>query len=168
DELSLVGSAMHSRFSAEGKGGVTERNGATYQTWFNGGLRTTAYFHNIVGLLTEMIGNPTPMAIPFVPDRQLANSDLPYPIAPQPWHFRQSIDYSMTANRAVLDLASRYRETFLYNIYVMGRNSIARGNRDSWTSTSREIDAVKAQAAKDGPARSASPGFDDGARVAPR
>ncbi len=149
DELSLVGSAMHSRFSAEGKPGIVERNGATYQTWFNGGLRTTAYFHNIVGILTETIGNPTPMQIPFVPDRQLSNSDLPYPIAPQPWHFRQSIDYSITANRAILDLASRYRETFLYNIYVMGRNAIARGSRDSWTTTSREIDAVKAEAAKD-------------------
>jgi hypothetical protein len=154
DQISLVGSAMHSRFSAEGKPGVVERNGATYQTWFNGGLRTTAYFHNMVGLLTETIGNPTPMAIPFVPDRQLSNSDLPYPIAPQPWHFRQSIDYSMTANRAVLDLASRYRETFLYNIYVMGRNAIARGNKDSWTTTSREIEAVKAEAARD---RSANP-----------
>ena len=155
DELSMVGSAMHARFSLEGKPGVVERNGATYQTWFNGGLRTTAYFHNIVGLLTETIGNPTPMNIPFVPDRQLSNSDLPYPINPQPWHFRQSIDYSITANRAVLDIASRYRESFLYNIYVMGRNAIARGNTDSWTTTSREIEAVKAQAAQD---RSANAG----------
>lgn len=147
DELSLVGAAMHSRFSAEGKPGVTERNGATYQTWFNGSLRTTAYFHNIVGILTETIGNPTPMQIPFVPDRQLSTGDLPYPIAPQPWHFRQSIDYSITANRAILDLASRYRETLLYNIYQMGRNAIARGNADTWTTTSRKIEAVKAEAA---------------------
>ncbi|HEU5218108.1 MAG TPA: M14 family metallopeptidase, partial [Gemmatimonadales bacterium] len=162
DGISLVGSAMHSRFSAEGKPGVVERYGATYQTWFNGGLRTTAYFHNIIGILTETIGNPTPIDIPFVPDRQLSNSDLPYPIAPQRWHFRQSIDYSMTANRAILDLASRYRETFLYNIYVMGRNSIARGNKDSWTTTSREIDAVKAEAAKDRPAGNAGGGAGGG------
>ena len=162
DELSLVGSAMHSRFSAEGKAGIVERNGATYQTWFNGGLRTTAYFHNIVGILTETIGSPTPMQIPFVPDRQLANSDLPYPIAPQPWHFRQSIDYSITANRAILDLASRYRETFLYNIYVMGRNAIARGNADSWTITSKRIDAVKAAAAQDRSARVAGDGAGGG------
>jgi hypothetical protein len=155
DEISLVGAAMHSRFSAEGKPGITERYGATYQTWFNGGLRTTAYFHNIVGILTETIGSPTPMQIPFVPDRQLSNSDLPYPIAPQPWHFRQSIDYSITANRAILDFASRYRETLLYNIYQMGRNAIARGGTDSWTTTSREIEAVKAEAAKD---RSPQPG----------
>jgi hypothetical protein len=163
DELSLVGAAMHSRFSAEGKPGVTERYGATYQTWFNGGLRTTAYFHNIVGILTETIGNPTPMQIPFVPDRQLSNSDLPYPIAPQPWHFRQSIDYSITANRAILDLASRYRETLLYNIYQMGRNAIARGSTDSWTTTSREIEAIKAEAAKTQPPRAGDPGAAGGA-----
>ncbi len=38
---------------------------------------------------------------------------------PQVWHFRQSIDYSITANYAVLDFAQRYRENLLYNIYVM-------------------------------------------------
>jgi hypothetical protein len=43
----------------------------------------------------------------------------------------------------------------------MGRNAIARGNRDSWTTTSREIDAVKATAAKDGPARTTG-GFETG------
>ena len=40
--ISLVGAAMHERFSAEGKPGLTDRYGATYQTWFNGSLRTTA------------------------------------------------------------------------------------------------------------------------------
>ena len=39
-----------------------------------------------------------------------ARGDLPFPIAPQVWHFRQSIDYSITANYAVLDFAQRYRE----------------------------------------------------------
>jgi hypothetical protein len=149
DGISLVGSAMHQRFSAEGKGGVVEREGANYQTWFNGGLRTTAYFHNIIGILTEAIGNPTPMEIPFVPDRAIASSDLPFPIAPQKWHFRQSIEYEITANRAILDLASRYRETFLYNIYLMGRNSIARGNTDSWTITPQRVERVKAEAARE-------------------
>ena len=52
---------MHTRFIAEGKPGVTIRTGASYSTWWNGGLRTTAYFHNMIGLLTETIGNPTPM-----------------------------------------------------------------------------------------------------------
>ena len=40
---------------------MTSRKGASYSTWWNGGLRTTAYFHNMIGLLTETIGNPTPI-----------------------------------------------------------------------------------------------------------
>jgi hypothetical protein len=141
--IDAVGAAMHSRFAAEGKPGVTMRSGASYSTWWNGGLRTTVYFHNMIGLLTETIGNPTPTTIPFIPEQQLPRSDLYYPIEPQRWHFRQSIDYSLTANRAVLDFASRNREHLLHNIYVMGRRSIEKGNRDTWTTTPRDVAAVQ-------------------------
>jgi len=141
-EIDLVGAAMHSRFEAEGKPGVTMRKGSSYSTWWNGGLRTTAYFHNMIGLLTETIGNPTPMDIPFVVSQQLPRADLPMPIEPQRWHFRQSIDYSVTANYAVLDVASRYRETFLYRIWRMGANAIDRGSHDSWTTYPSRLDAI--------------------------
>ena len=130
--LDLVGDAMQARFAAEGKRGVTMRGGAAYSGWWNGGLRTSAYFHNQIGLLTETTGDPTPMNLASVPDRQVATADLPMPIAPQRWHFRQAIHYSMTANRAVLDFASRARETLLVNAYTMARNAIAEGSRDSW------------------------------------
>ena len=56
--IDLVGAAMHQRFIAEGKPGATMRRGANYSTWWNGGLRTTAYYHNMIGLLTEAIGSP--------------------------------------------------------------------------------------------------------------
>src|SRR5919108_4401970 len=127
--IDLVGAAMHDRFLREDKPGVTMRTGANYSTWWNGGLRTTVYFHNMIGLLTETIGNPTPQEIPFIPRRQNPPGDLPAPIEPQRGHFRQSVDYSVTANYAVLDIASRRRDTFLYNIYRMGRNAIERGSR---------------------------------------
>src|SRR5688572_8994600 len=147
-QLDLVAAAMHSRFASEGKPGVTSRKGSSYSTWWNGGLRTMAYFHNMIGLLTETIGNPTPISIPFLPQRQLPDSNLHSPIAPQEWHFRQSIDYSLTANWAVLDIASRNKENFLYNIYTMGKNSIERGNRDSRTATPRRV--LAAQSAMSG------------------
>lgn len=131
--IDLVGAAMHSRFVAENKPGATTRTGTGYSTWWNGGLRTTVYFHNMIGLLTETIGSPTPMEIPFVVSRQLPQGNLIAPIAPQKWHFRQSVEYSITANRAVVDVAAKNREDFLFNIYQMGRNSIERGNRDTWT-----------------------------------
>ncbi len=38
--------------------------GANYSTWWNGGLRTVTYFHNMIGILTEIIGSPTPMTHP--------------------------------------------------------------------------------------------------------
>jgi hypothetical protein len=103
-----------------------------------------AYFHNIVGLLTETIGNPTPARIPFLPQRHLPDSNLHLPIEPQEWHFRQSIEYSLTANYAVFDIASRNRENFLFNIYQMGKNSIERGSRDSWSNTPSRVQAAQA------------------------
>ena len=147
--IDMVGAAMHTRFAVEGKPGATMRRGANYSTWYNGGLRTTTYFHNMIGLLTEIIGSPTPIEIPFRPERQLASEDLPFPIAPQKWHYRQSIEYSLSANRAVLDLASRHREQFLFNIYRMGKNSIERGSKDTWTTWPGRIDEVQDAIARD-------------------
>ena len=157
--IDLVAAAMHNRFIAEGKAGVTMRSGASYSTWWNGGLRTTAYFHNMIGLLTESIGNPTPQEIPFVVSRQLPKADLPSPIEPQRWHFRQSIDYSVSANLAVLDIAARYKDQFLFNIWRMGMNSIERGSRDSWTVHPRRILAAEQELAASRPAVSAGEGF---------
>ena len=141
--LDQVGSAMHHRMVAEGKGGTTMRRGASYSTWWNGGLRTTPYFHNMIGLLTETIGHPTPIEIPFLPNRQITHGDLPLPVEPGVWRFRQSVDYSQTANRAVLDYAARNREHLLFNIWRMGTNSIERGSRDSWTVLPKWIDRLR-------------------------
>jgi Zinc carboxypeptidase len=142
--LDMVGAHMHHRFLQEGKPGFTMRSGSSYSTWWNGGLRTTAYFQNIIGLLTEIIGNPTPSQIPAMQNFILPRADLPAPIAPQEWHFRQSIDYSVTANYAVLDLASRYKDQLLYNIYKMGSNQIARGSGDHWTISNEDMQRLQA------------------------
>jgi len=142
--VEMVGTAMHTRLVAEGKGGSAMRSGANYSTWWNGGLRTITYFHNMIGILTEIIGNPTPMDIALVPEKQLPQGDWPLPIAPQTWHYRQSIDYEITNNYAILDLASRYRETFLFNTWRMGMNSIQKGSQDTWTITPKRIEELKA------------------------
>jgi hypothetical protein len=152
-QLDVVGAAMHNRFVAEDKGGVVMRSGAGYSAWWNGGLRTTVYFHNMIGLLTETIGNPTPIEIPFIANRQQPSADLPMPVNPGPWKFRQSVEYSVTANRAVLDVVSRNRETFLYNIWKMGSDRIAQGNRDSWTIWPKRIAAAEARILEENRAR---------------
>jgi len=140
--LDAIGAAMHGRFVLEGKGGTTMRSGGSYSTWWNGGLRTTPYFKNMIGLLTEAIGNPTPVQIPFRPERQLPQGSLPLPVEPGEWHFRQSIEYSQTANWAVLDYAARNRDHVLFNIWRMGMNSIERGSKDTWTVLPSETEAA--------------------------
>ena len=99
--LQALGTHMHQRLAAEGKPGATMASGGAYDGWWNGGIRNTGNFHNIIAILTETIGSPTPMRIPLVLERQLPNRDSPYPIAPQEWRFRQSVDYSISFNRAV-------------------------------------------------------------------
>src|ERR1039457_4279695 len=150
--IEMVGTAMHSRLVAEGKGGSAMRTGANYSTWWNGGLRTVTYFHNMIGILTEIIGSPTPVRIPVIADKQLPQGDWPMPVAPQEWHYRQSIDYEMTQNRAIMDLDSRYRDTWLFNIWRMGTNSIQNGSADHWTVTPKRIAALEAAAASAAPA----------------
>ena len=116
--IEALGAAIRSRLAAERKPGVTSGSGAPYSTWWNGGLRTTPIFHNQIGILTETIGSPTPLLT-----------------GAQPFRFRRAVDYSVTANRAVLDAASRERRQWLFNIYRMGKNSIERGSRDWWTAS---------------------------------
>ena len=147
--IDLVGTAVHNRFLAEGKPGAVMRNAAPYSTWFNGGDRTTVGFHNQIGLLSEIVGNPTPISIPLLPSRLLPGGDQPFPIGPQrEWHFRQSIEYILSGQRAILDLAAKLREDFLYRIYQMGKNSIERGSRDYWTLTPKRVAELEASYAK--------------------
>src|SRR5215510_95104 len=143
--LQSLGAAMHTRLAAEGKGGATMRSGGPYDGWWNGGIRNTATFHNTIAMLTEMIGSPTPMRIPLVLQRQIPSGDLAMPVAPQEWHMKQSIEYSTSLDRAVLDYASRMRENLLFNIYTMGKHSIERGSRDTWTANPRRDGAIATQ-----------------------
>jgi len=137
-----IGAAMHARLAAEGKPGATMRSGGPYDGWWNGGIRNTASFHNVIAMLTEMIGNPTPQRIPLVVQRQVPGADLAYPIAPQEWHFRQSVEYSVSLNRAVLDYAARNRENLLFNIWTAGHRGIVRGSTDTWTANPRRMAEV--------------------------
>ena len=142
--IDMVGAAIHTRLAAEGKPGAVMRTGAPYSTWFNGGIRTTSYFHNQIGILTETIGNPTPVEIPFVLDMQLPRADVPNPIAPGTFHFNTAIEYSVTNNYAILDIASKRKEDFLFNMYKMAKNAIEKGSRDSWTIHPKRIEAARA------------------------
>ena len=141
--IDALGAAMYSRLNVENKPGYTRLTGSSFSTWYNGGLRTTTQFHNMIGLLTEIIGSPTPEKIPVVPQRLIPNGATPNPVLPQDiWHFRQSIDYSVSLNYAVLNYAARQYDEVLFDIYRMGKNSINRGSKDNWTLSPKRSDAI--------------------------
>lgn len=148
--IDALGAAMYNRLNVEDKPGYTRLNGSSFSTWYNGGLRTTTQYHNMIGLLTEIIGNPTPEKIPVVPQRLIPNGATPNPVTPQnDWRFRRSIDYSVSLNYAVLDYAARQRDEVLYNIYKMGKNGIDKGSKDNWTLTPTRAAAITAAYKKD-------------------
>ncbi|MDE2956316.1 MAG: M14 family metallopeptidase [Bacteroidota bacterium] len=130
--VNLVGSAMANRFAMKRMPGVI--SGVTFSMWWNGGMRTVPYFHNMVGLLTET-GHATPSPRYFDPNsipsyvgghHPTSGTNIFYPF---PWeggwsHFADPINYMVTASMAVLRVAADRRSTFLYNIWRMGRDAI--------------------------------------------
>jgi hypothetical protein len=154
--IDALGAAMINRLNTENKPGFTRLGGSVFSTWYNGGLRTTTHFHNMIGLLTEIIGDPTPEDVPLVPKRLIPNGNTPFPVTPQKWHFKQSIDYSISLNYAVLDYAARQSDQLLFNIYRMGKNSIERGSKDYWALSPKRIDAIE-EAFKNDPKKATPP-----------
>ena len=133
------------RFDAEGKPGVTMRSGSNYSTWWNGGLRTMAYFHNMIGLLTEIDRQPdadddsASCPIACIADaatcrsrsRRRCGTSASRSTTRSPRTTRCS-----TSRRAIA-------RTLLFNIYVMGKNAIERGSTDTWTIYPRRIAEVQ-------------------------
>ncbi len=137
--VNLVGNAMINRFMEEGKDGVVSR--LTFDMWWNGGMRTAPYYHNMVGILTET-AHPSPTPEYYPPEQLPATvggrragdipTDRPSMFYPAPWkggwlRFADAIEYMITGSMAVLDIGAKRRSEWLYGIYRLGRESIVKG-----------------------------------------
>ncbi|SDR53896.1 Zinc carboxypeptidase [Paraburkholderia fungorum] len=128
-----LGMAVHHRLIAEGKVGSYMQNAAPYTAWTNGMSTTTAHLHNVVGILSEVIGTPHPQRIPFVPARHVPSGIQPLALAPQIWQAATTIEYQISAQKAVLAWVASNRERLLMATYTANRDAIEAGNRDTWT-----------------------------------
>ncbi len=141
--VNILGASMANRFAMKQMPGAVSR--VIYSMWWNGGMRTVPYFHNMVGILTET-SHATPTPRFYDPD------SLPSSIAarrgegqttdgssifyPYPWKggisdFKQPVNYMLTASMAVLRSAADQRVQWLSNIYDMGRAAISKGEDES-------------------------------------
>ena len=138
--VNLVGTAMANRFAMKKMSGVV--SDFQYSMWWNGGMRTAPYYHNQIGILTETShSTPTPRfydpdSIPkTIGSRRSGMVNTGTDIfLPLPWeggesHFRDAVDYMLTASMGVMNIAADLREKWLYDIYRMGRDAIDAGEK---------------------------------------
>lgn len=148
--LNEIGSAMGNRFAMEKMPGAISDVG--FSMWWNGGMRTVPYFHNMIGILTETgHDSPSPrMYDPKVFPKSMATRANPGGVGitvaddvsgvpdarvlyPDPWkggesHFRDPVNYMITGSIAVLRSASDSRQKWLMNIHRMGQDAINAGS----------------------------------------
>jgi hypothetical protein len=137
--VNLVGTAMTQRFDAERETGAISHE--AFDMWWNGGMRTAPYYHNMIGILTETAlfdyatpGYYPPQTLPKTL-RDGLSTQRPSISYPDPWkggwwHLRDAVDYMVTGDMAVLDVAARRKNQWLFNFWEMNHEQIEDGQKD--------------------------------------
>jgi hypothetical protein len=131
--INLIGSAMKERFARENKAGVLSYWG--FDAWWNGGLRSVPAFHNSHGILTETAGWGYGSVRTVQPDElpERFGNGIPtkepsvfyeLPWMGGTWGVRNAIEYMLTADWAIMDLAASRSYNFLTKAYDMARQNI--------------------------------------------
>jgi hypothetical protein len=149
--MMIIGGHMAAALNRAGKKGVL--NSAMYDNWWQGGFRTTAYRHNITGILTEaasvLIGSPV-----FQRKSELSGGrrGMPsYAIAtnfPDPWpggwwRLRDIVEYEKIACMSLFTLTARYHDLIKSNTIEQARDAIEKGRTEppfAWLVPPDQID----------------------------
>jgi len=140
-DVNLIGSNMAFRLEQGGKTGVIY--GYSFDAYWPGGTKNTAWYKNISGLLTEVasarMASPITIAagelsggrkglVDYVPQINFPN---PWPGGT--WRLRDIMDYERIASDAILETCADRREDFLRNMAARSRAAIAAaGPRDAF------------------------------------
>jgi hypothetical protein len=133
-----IGAAMAERFALENKPGVLSYH--SFDGWWNGGLRSVPAFHNMHGILTETalysyatprVYQPSELPERFASGIPAREPTIFYqrPWLGGNWGVRDAIEYMLTADFAILDLAARRFPHFLLKAYDLARASIIAGRK---------------------------------------
>lgn len=151
-DVNLVGDAMTRRLTSEGKEGAVSR--ISFDMWWNGGMRSAPYYHNMVGILTETGHNsPTPAVydpadFPDTFDNgestRIPSVSYPDPYRGGEWHMSQSCGYVSSTSFAMLDLAAEKRTEWLYGMYRMASSAVAAGADETYVVPLDQADAPTA------------------------
>lgn len=153
----MLGYAMGAALHAKGYTGVI--TDAMYTSWWQGGFVMQAWWHNMVGLLTEVAS--AHVATPVEQERarageaprgpeptfeQMRNRDPRRPLPPPrdtsprntyarpwlggKWTLRDIVDYELTATFGLLEAVASNRLSLVRNVHQMNRKQIELGGKE--------------------------------------
>lgn len=136
-EVGLVGYKMAADLQAKGIEGVATNS--AYDTWWHGGFRSAPYYHNSIGILSEA-ASANLMSPLTVKKEELARSrntrglpnlletatNFPDTWEGGLWRPADIAEIEMTASRALLSLAAKFRPRYLRNFYEYGKANLER------------------------------------------
>jgi hypothetical protein len=152
----ILGQAQGAALEAAGKNGIIYNS--TYTNFWQGAMAWSGWWHNQVGLLTEVasarVASPVEQrravaGAPAAAESEPAGrrpSDVPGPLAPprditprteypRPWMggrwtLRDIVDYEMIATMGLLEAAADQREVLLRQIYEVNRETVEAGRKE--------------------------------------
>jgi hypothetical protein len=138
-ETDIVGSFMALKLQENEKKGVASSYG--FDAYWPGGSKNTAWYKNVVGILTELASARVASPI-FIDPNELrvsskglpeykAQVNFPAPWAGGWWRLQDIIDYEFIAVEALLEVAAKNRKSFLSNFYKMGMDCVEKGKTDA-------------------------------------
>ncbi len=137
-EASFLGEYMALKLQENGKSGVA--TSYAFDAYWPGGSKNTAWYKNVVGLLTELasVKIATPIYIDYNELRGGSKGlaeykrqvNFPSPWKGGWWRLKDIIDYEIIALNALVEAVSKNHEMFLKNFYKMGLSSIKAGVKE--------------------------------------
>jgi hypothetical protein len=136
-EVNMIGMAIAKGLEERGQVGATHM-GTAFDAWYPGYIDYAPNFKNVPAFWTEtalfQYATPREYTIADFPEsfKDLRPQSLySSPWRPGWWRLGDAVAYMQTASLAVLEYASKYKESLLFNRYLAGRDQIARGRREA-------------------------------------
>lgn len=134
-EVGLIGYKMAADLQSEEMSGIATNT--TFDTWWHGGFRSSPYFHNSIGILSEAASanlmTPVDITREKMKNVQRARGlDSPLEVStahPETWSGgawgpRDIAKLEMVSSRALLQMAAKFRPRYLRNFYDLGKANL--------------------------------------------
>ncbi len=134
-EVGLAGYKMAADLQAKNFAGVATNT--TFDTWWHGGFRSAPYYHNSIGILSEAASANLMSPVEITKgqlQKSRASRGLSSPLESATnipdiwnggiWRPREIAELEMTASRALLQMAAKFRPRYLRNFYDLGRANL--------------------------------------------